>query len=154
MNSVIFLTSIFSTPLLGWLCDRTGRYSAILLWGSFLLPAAFLWLQFVGTMPQVGMVLIGVSYSLVGAALWPMSSKLVETRRYGTALGVMWVLQNAAIAGSNLVAGWLNDVNDAGASNPDGYGAMMIFFLACSSLGFVATLLLWRLVPGRIGDRP
>lgn len=153
MNSVIFLTSIVSTPLLGWLCDRTGRYSAILVWGSFLLPAAFVWLHFVGTSPQIGMVLIGMSYSLVGAALWPMSSKLVETGRYGTALGVMWVLQNAAIAGSNIVAGWLNDVNGAGAANPGGYGAMMIFFLACSSLGFVATLLLWRLVPGRIGDR-
>jgi MFS family permease len=154
MNSVIFLTSIVSTPLLGWLCDRTGRYSAILVCGSFLLPASFVWLHFVGTDPHIGMVLIGMSYSLVGAALWPMSSKLVETGRYGTALGVMWVLQNAAIAGSNIMAGWLNDVNGAGAANPDGYGAMMIFFLACSSLGFFATLLLWRLVPGRIGDRP
>ena len=102
MNSLIFLTSIVSTPLLGWLCDRTGRYSAILVCGSFLLPAAFVSLQFVGGNPYVGMALIGLSYSLVGAAMWPMASKLVETRRFGTALGVMWVLQNAAIAGSNL----------------------------------------------------
>jgi len=153
MNSVIFLTSIVSTPLLGWLCDRTGRYSAILVCGSLLLPAAFIWLHFVGTDPYVGMVLIGMSYSLVGAALWPMASKLVETGRFGTALGVMWVLQNAAIAGSNLAAGWLNDVNGASAANPAGYGAMMLFFLTCSSLGLFATLLLWRLVPGRIGDQ-
>lgn len=155
MNSVIFLTSIFSTPLLGWLCDRTGRYSAILVCGSFLLPAAFVSLHFVGGDPRVGMVLIGLSYSLVGAAMWPMASKLVETRRFGTALGVMWVLQNAAIAGSNLVAGWLNDVNGASAANPDGYGPMMLFFLGASSFGFLATLLLWRLAPGRIaGQRP
>lgn len=151
MNSLIFLTSIVSTPLLGWLCDRTGRYSAILVCGSFLLPAAFVWLHFVGASPYVGMVLIGMSYSLVGAAMWPMASKLVETGRFGTALGVMWVLQNAAIAGSNLFAGWLNDVNGAGAANPAGYGAMMLFFLGCSALGFFATLVLWRLVPGRIG---
>jgi len=153
MNSLIFLTSIVSTPLLGWLCDRTGRYSAILVCGSFLLPAAFVWLHFVGVHPYVGMALIGLSYSLVGAAMWPMASKLVETRRFGTALGVMWVLQNAAIAGSNMIAGWLNDINDAGAANPDGYGPMMLFFLGASSLGFVATLLLWRLVPGRIAPR-
>jgi MFS family permease len=152
MNSVIFLTSIFSTPLLGWLCDRTGRYSAILVIGSFLLPAAFVWLHFVGTDPYVGMVLIGMSYSLVGAAMWPMSSKLVETGRFGTALGVMWVLQNAAIAASNVIAGWLNDLNGAGAANPAGYGPMMLFFLACSSFGFFATLVLWRLVPGRIKE--
>jgi nitrate/nitrite transporter NarK len=152
MNSVIFLTSIVSTPLLGWLCDRTGRYSAILLLGSFLLPAAFVSLHFLRTDPHVGMVLIGMSYSLVGAAMWPMASKLVETRRFGTAIGVMWVLQNAAIAASNLYAGHLNDVNGAGAANPEGYGAMMLFFLACSSLGFFATVALWRAVPGRIGD--
>jgi MFS family permease len=151
MNSLIFLTSIFSTPLLGWLCDRTGRYSAILVCGSFLLPAAFVSLHFTGADPRIGMALIGLSYSLVGAAMWPMASKLVETGRFGTALGVMWVLQNAAIAGSNLLAGWLNDVNGASAANPDGYGPMMLFFLACSSLGFFATLVLWRLVPGRIG---
>ena len=153
MNSLIFLTSIVSTPLLGWLCDRTGRYSAILVCGSFLLPAAFVSLQFVGGNPYVGMALIGLSYSLVGAAMWPMASKLVETRRFGTALGVMWVLQNAAIAGSNLFAGWLNDVNAAGADNPAGYGPMMLFFLAASSLGFVATLFLWRFAPGRIGKQ-
>jgi len=153
MNSLIFLTSIVSTPLLGWLCDRTGRYSAILVWGSFLLPAAFVSLQFVGGNPYVGMALIGLSYSLVGAAMWPLASKLVETRRFGTALGVMWVLQNAAIAGSNLFAGWLNDVNGAGADNPAGYGPMMLFFLAASSLGFVATLFLWRFAPGRIGQQ-
>ena len=151
MNSLIFLTSIFSTPLLGWLCDRTGRYSAILVCGSFLLPAAFVSLQFTGADPRIGMALIGMSYSLVGAAMWPMASKLVETGRFGTALGVMWVLQNAAIAGSNLLAGWLNDANGAGAANPDGYGPMMLFFLGCSSLGFFATLVLWRLVPGRVG---
>jgi MFS family permease len=151
MNSLIFLTSIFSTPLLGWLCDRTGRYSAILVCGSFLLPAAFVSLHFAGADPRIGMALIGMSYSLVGAAMWPMASKLVETGRFGTALGVMWVLQNAAIAGSNLLAGWLNDVNGASAANPDGYGPMMLFFLGCSSLGFFATLVLWRLVPGRIG---
>jgi hypothetical protein len=98
------------------------------------------------------MVLIGMSYSLVGAAMWPMASKLVETRRFGTAIGVMWVLQNAAIAASNLYAGHLNDLSGAGAANPEGYGAMMLFFLACSSLGFFATVALWRAVPGRIGD--
>ncbi len=151
MNSFIFLTSIFSTPLLGWLCDRTGRYSAILVCGSFLLPLAFVSLHFLGADVRIGMALIGLSYSLVGAAMWPMASKLVETHRFGTALGVMWVLQNAAIAASNLIAGWLNDVYGAGAANPAGYGPMMLFFLGASSLGFVATLILWRLVPGRIG---
>ncbi len=44
-----------------------------------------------------------------------------------------------------------NAVTGAGPANPAGYGPMMLFFLACSSFGFFATLALWRLVPGRIG---
>jgi len=86
MNSVIFLTSIFSTPLLGWLCDRTGRYSAILVLDPCLLPAAFVSLHFLRADPHVGMVLIGMSYSLVGAAIVADGEQLVEAGRFGTAL--------------------------------------------------------------------
>jgi MFS family permease len=150
MNSYIFLAGIFFTPLLGWLCDRTGRYSAMLAIGSILLPLAFVTLQSSGLDPRVSMILIGLSYSLVPAAMWPMATKLVESRRLGTAIGVMWVIQNAAIAGSNLIAGWLNDLSGASAANPAGYTPMILFFLASAALAFLSTLWLWRLTPGRI----
>jgi MFS family permease len=75
--------------------------------------------------------------------MWPLTSKLVSSARFGTALGLMWVAQNAGIAGANLVAGWLNDTAGASAQNPAGYQPMMLFFWAASSLGFVFALLLW-----------
>jgi MFS family permease len=62
----------------------------------------------------VATALMGVSFSLVPAVMWPLTSKLVPAARFGTALGLMWVVQNAGIAGANLMAGWLNDA--AGAS--------------------------------------
>jgi len=89
-----------------------------------------------------------VSFSLVPAVMWPLTSKLVSPRRFGTALGLMWVVQNAGIGGANLVAGWLNDGARASAQNPAGYQPMMLFFTAASALGFGFALLLW-LTAGR-----
>jgi hypothetical protein len=54
----------------------------------------------------------------------------------------MLVVQQAGIAGANLAAGWLNDLNGAGAQNPDGYQPMMWFFGALSTLGVGFALLL------------
>jgi MFS family permease len=150
MVSFVFFAAIFSTPLLGWLCDRTGRFSGMLALGSLMLPAAFLAMHLTGLDVRVGTVLIGLSYSLVPAALWPLASRLVSPNRFGTAIGVMWVLQNAGIAASNLAAGWLNDVAGASAANPGGYGPMMWFFFISSFLGFLFAVALWRHSPGRI----
>jgi MFS family permease len=150
MVSFVFFAAIFSTPLLGWLCDRTGRFSGMLALGSLMLPAAFLAMHMTGLDVRVGTVLIGLSYSLVPAALWPLASRLVSPNRFGTAIGVMWVLQNAGIAASNLAAGWLNDMAGASAANPDGYGPMMWFFFISSFLGFLFAVALWRHSPGRI----
>jgi MFS family permease len=91
----------------------------------------------------VATALIGVSFSLVPAVMWPLTSKLVSPARFGTALGLMWVVQNAGIAGANLVAGSLNDAFGASAQNPAGYQPMMLFFELASALGFVFALLLW-----------
>src|SRR6202043_1746151 len=76
----------------------------------------------------VATALIGVSFSLVPAVMWPLTSKLVYPARFGTPLGLMWAVQNAGIAGANLLPGWLNDRAGASAQNPAGYEPMMLFF--------------------------
>jgi MFS family permease len=91
----------------------------------------------------VATAMIGVSFSLVPAVMWPLTSKLVSPTRFGTGLGLMSVMQNAGIAGANLVAGSLNDWTVATARNPGGYRPMMLFFGAASLLGFGFALLLW-----------
>jgi MFS family permease len=143
MNSYVFLAAMFATPLFGWLCDRTGRYAPMLVFGALLLPLAIAILAYTPWNLWIATALIGVSYSLVPAVMWPLLSKLVTPARFGTALGLMWVVQNAGIAGANLVAGWLNDGAGASALNPAGYEPMMRFFGISSSLGFLFAVLLW-----------
>ena len=104
MNSYVFLAAMFSTPALGWLCDRTGRYAPLLAFGALLLPVALLIMALTQWSLWIATVLIGVSYSLVPAVMWPLLSKIVP-EKFGTALGLMWVVQNLGIGGANLVAG-------------------------------------------------
>ena len=143
MNSYVFLAAMFATPLFGWICDRTGRYAPMLVFGALLLPLALVIMAHTPMSLWVATALIGVSYSLVPAVMWPLLSKLVAPERFGTALGLMWVVQNAGIAGANLVAGWLNDQAGASALNPVGYDPMMNFFGLSSALGFGFAVLLW-----------
>jgi MFS family permease len=148
MNSYVFLAAMFATPFFGWLCDRTGRYAPMLAFGALLLPVAIVVMAVTDWNLWVATALIGVSYSLVPAVMWPLASKLVSPARFGTALGLMWVVQNAGIAAANLLAGSLNDGAGASAANPAGYQPMMLLFGVASTLGFVFALLLW-LVAGR-----
>jgi len=143
MNSYVFLAAMFATPAFGWLCDRTGRYAPMLAFGALLLPVAIVIMAATDWSLWTATVLIGISYSLVPAVMWPLASKLVSPAKFGTALGLMWVVQNAGIAGANLTAGWLNDRAGASAANPAGYQPMMAFFGVASALGFVFALLLW-----------
>jgi MFS family permease len=148
MNSYVFLAAIFATPAFGWLSDRVGRYAPLLAFGAFLLPVSIAIMAATDWSLWVATALVGVSYSLVPAVMWPLASKLVAAERLGTALGLMFVVQNAGVAGANLVAGWLNDGAGASAANPAGYLPMMWFFGLTSAAGFVFALLLWR-VAGR-----
>lgn len=148
INANVFLAALFATPAFGWLCDRIGRYAPLLAFGALLLPVAIATMMAAGTSLWAGTVLIGVSFSLVPAVMWPLTARLVHESRLGTALGLMWVVQNAGMAGANLVAGWLNDAYGASVVNPDGYEPMMLFFFFTSALGFGFALLLW-LTAGR-----
>jgi MFS family permease len=151
INSHVFLAALFATPAFGWLCDRIGRYAGPLLFGAVLLPIALVMMMSGQGAGGLGLatVLIGVSYSLVPAAMWPLVSRLVAPSKFGTAIGLMWVIQNAGIAGANLVAGWLNDVAGASAEHAAGYRPMMLFFTISSALGALFALVLWLRTRGR-----
>ena len=148
INGYVFLAALFATPAFGWLCDRIGRYAPMLAFGALLLPLSIAIMAATHWSLWVGTVLIGVSFSLVPAVMWPLAALIVPAERFGTALGLMWVVQNAGMAGANLVAGWLNDAYGAGALNPAGYQPMMLFFFTSGAVGFVFALMLW-LTAGR-----
>jgi MFS family permease len=144
INGAVYAAAIFATPLFGWFADRVARPASLLAVGVLLMLLALAALAMTALPPWIGTVMMGVSYALVPAVLWPLASRLVARQRLGSALALLTIGLNLGIAGANLAAGYLNDRFAAGPDNPEGYGPMMLFFLACGAAGFLCALRLPR----------
>lgn len=151
VNSGVFAAAIFATPAFGLLADRFGHRALMLSVGTVLLPVTFVVLSLTDLSPWISTVLMGVSFSLVPAIIWPSTTLVVEPRRLGTALGVIAMLQNLGLWGSNRIAGWLADEAGAGAANPQGYETMILYFGLLSLTALACALLLWRRESGPNG---
>jgi MFS family permease len=160
LNSYIYLAALVFSPVIGWLADRHGRRSLAMMIGSLLLPMSFLGLFGYGWGLEFTMLMLGISFSLIPAIMWPSVVKLTTSDKLGTAYGLLFMIQNAGMMTANIVAGRLNDVNNAGADNPAGYVPMLVFFLMLASLAFIFAFALWRREKGphthglELPDRP
>jgi MFS family permease len=143
VNSWVFFTAIFATPIFGAVADRFGRRAMLLTLGAALMPLTFVLLGATQWSLWISTAMMGLSFSVVPAVIWPATAMLVAPKRLGTAYGLINVLQSLGLAVCNLAAGWLNDVNRAGAANPAGYGPMLWMFGALATVGAVATAALW-----------
>jgi MFS family permease len=150
-NSWVFFAAIFATPLFGLLADRIGSRALLLTFGTLLLPITFVVLGLTQLNLWVSTLMMGISFSLVPAVIWPATTLIVEPRRLGTALGLITLIQALAMAASNLVAGWLADRAGAGAQNPGGYSIMLGFFFALSLCALIAAVSLWWRESGPLG---
>jgi MFS family permease len=157
MNSYVFLAAIFATPAFGLLADKIGHRSFLMALGTFLLFVTFPILALTQSELWISTVFLGIAFSLVPAVIWPVVPYLVSANRLGTAYGLMTMLQNIGLTLINLGAGWLNDVNQAGADNPAGYTPMLWMFGLLSLFGFVFAAALFKRERGPEGhhlERP
>ena len=150
-NSWVFFAAIFATPVFGLLADRFGRRSLMMMIATLLMPLVFLILGTTDWSLWISTALMGISFSVVPAVIWPATAMLVEPRRLGTAYGLINLLQNLFLAASNLAAGWLADRAHAGPAHPSGYDAMLWYFGLVSLVAFVSVALLWRRESGPRG---
>ncbi len=151
VNSWVFFAAIFATPVFGLIADRFGRRAMLLTFGAALMPMTFAILGLTHWSLWISTVLMGLSFSVIPAVIWPSTAMLVEPGRLGTAFGLINVLQSLGMGALNLAAGWLNDQARAGPHNPAGYGPMLWMFGLFSLAGFVAVAALWRRESGPDG---
>ncbi|HVN45483.1 MAG TPA: MFS transporter [Steroidobacteraceae bacterium] len=151
VNSGVFAAAVFATPFFGLLADRVGHRALLLTVGTVLLPVTLMVLSLTDLSPWLSTALMGVSFSMVPAIIWPATTLIVEPRRLGTGLGVITLLQNVALWGSNRIAGWLATQAGAGPENPSGYDTMIWFFGAVSIAALVSVVLLWQRESGPHG---
>jgi MFS family permease len=120
-----------------------GHHALMMTVGALLMPMTFLVLGATNWSLWISTALMGISFSVVPALIWPATAMLVEPTRMGTAYGLVNVLQNAGLAVCNLAVGWLNDAARAGPRNPSGFDAMLWFFGVLSFIAFAFVALLW-----------
>ena len=150
-NSYVFAAAIFATPVFGLIADRFGKRASLLTLAAALMPLTFFILATTNYGLWATTMLMGISFSVIPAVIWPSTAMLVEKHRIGTAFGLINMIQSLGLAASNYAAGLLNDAYRAGPDNPGGYGAMLAMFASLSLIAFVSTLLLLlreRLQPG------
>ena len=151
VNSWVFFAAIFATPVFGLIADRFGRRAMLLTLGAALMPLTFAILGLTHWSLWISTALMGLSFSVIPAVIWPSTAMLVEPGRLGTAFGLINVLQSLGMAALNLAAGWLNDRAGAGPNNPGGYDPMLWMFGLFSLAGFAAVAALWRRESGKQG---
>jgi MFS family permease len=151
LNSYVFLAAIFATPAFGLLVDRVGKRALFMVCGSLLLFSVFPILIYTRWNQWIATALLGVSFSLVPAVLWPSVPHLVQANRLGTGYGLMTMLQNIGLTVFNLLAGRLNDLGHAGPGNPRGYLPMLWMFALLSLSGLLFAFALRRRETGPEG---
>ena len=125
------------TPLLGSYLDHKGKGATMLIF-AFVLPA------YPSTLIAYGAIIIlGISFSLVPAALWPSVPKIMETRYLGSAYSLIFWIQNIGLCLFPAVIGYALKFSNPG--HVDGtaynYTLPMVIFASC---GIAAMLLgLW-----------
>ncbi len=141
-NSYVFAAAIFATPVFGLIADRVGHRASLLTFAAALMPLTFFILVTTDYGLWVTTLLMGLSFSVIPAVIWPSTAMLVEKHRVGTAFGLINMIQSLGLAAANFGAGYLNDRFKAGPNNPQGYDAMLSMFAILSLIAFVSTLLL------------
>ena len=129
------------TPFLGMFLDHKGKGATMLMIGSIIMIACHLSFAFLlPAFPSKGLavtliVILGVSFSLVPAALWPSVPKIIDEKILGSAYCLIFWVQNIGLCFVPKIIGSLRQ-------STGGYLVPMIVFSSFGVLAFFFSLLL------------
>lgn len=106
--AVFPLLAVGITPILGKFVDYKGKAASMLVLGSILLIACHLTFAFILPMfkgndlagvcvAYITILVLGASFSLVPASLWPSVPKLVDAKIIGSAYALIFWIQNIGL---------------------------------------------------------
>jgi hypothetical protein len=101
--------TIFLTPLFGTVYDKKGKGATIMIIGSviLILVHGVLTIPFLNTwwLAAAMVIILGVGFSLVPAAMWPSVPKIIPDKQLGTAYAVIFWIQNIGLWAIPLLLG-------------------------------------------------
>ena len=145
------------TPFLGWYLDKRGKGATMLILGALLMIVCHS--IFALVLPAVpskiiaysAIILLGVSFSLVPAALWPSVPKIMDKRFLGSAYSLIFWVQNFGLSFTPMLIGWALEKTNPGvaeqiAAGVEGvtynYTAPMLVFVGLGVLALLFALYL------------
>ena len=149
--AVFPLLAVAITPILGNYVDHKGKAATMLMLGSILLVVCHLTFAFIlpafkgnavgGTIiAYVTILVLGASFSLVPAALWPSVPKLVDEKIIGSAYAAIFWIQNIGLGLFPTLIG-----NVLQKTNPEGTAAHELNYtwalIMLAALGIAALLI-------------
>lgn len=103
------------TVFLGNFLDRKGRGATMLIWGALLLICCHLVFAFLlpathsKLLAYVTIVVLGISFALVPASLWPSVPKIIDERVLGSAYCLIFWVQNIGLCLVPMLIGYVLD---------------------------------------------
>ena len=127
--AVFPLLAVAITPILGSYVDNKGKAASMLMIGSLLLIICHLTFAFVlpifkgnavggVVVAYVTILVLGASFSLVPAALWPSVPKLVDEKIIGSAYALIFWIQNIGLWLFPLLIGKVLENTNPGVDDP------------------------------------
>ena len=129
------------TPFLGAFIDYKGKGASMMLLGAIIMTACHLVFAFVlpaypsKTLALVTILILGVSFSLVPASMWPSVPKIIDEKVLGSAYCLIFWVQNVGLCLVPLLIGKLRVATN-------GYLVPMIVFASFGVLAFLLSLAL------------
>ncbi len=142
--SMIKIFAMILSPLFGLLSDYIGKRAYMMMIGSVFLMPIYLMMNYTQITLYIPMAMMGFSFALIPAVMWPSVALIVEEKKLGTAYGLMTMIQNIGLAGFNFLIGFTNDFSG-------GYSAGMWLFSILGFFGLFFAIMLRRAEMGPNG---
>lgn len=130
LAGTIILISMFTTWFFGLIVDRIGKRATMMIIGSLAMIPCHVSMAYTNINPLIPMIILGISFSLVPAALWPAIPLMVKEKQLGTAYGLIAMIQNVGLFTFPLAVGRIRDTLGS-------YKPAMIMFAGLGVLGFI-----------------
>lgn len=135
------ILAMVMTPMLGIFLDRKGKGATMLMFGSIIMIVCHLSFAFIlPVFPQkwfalLLIVVLGISFSLVPAALWPSVPKIIDEKILGSAYCLIFWVQNIGLCLVPMLIGSLR-------ASTGSYFVPMLVFSSFGVLAFILSIYL------------
>ena len=139
--SCLPILAMVMTPMLGIFLDRKGKGATMLMFGSIIMIVCHLSFAFIlPAFPQkwfalLLIVVLGISFSLVPAALWPSVPKIIDEKILGSAYCLIFWVQNIGLCLVPMLIGSLR-------ASTGSYFVPMLVFSSFGVLAFILSIYL------------